>query len=194
MLSQLLLAFRIEFDRESPAPLMLSANTLRVLGEKPVRVAEIPILTGGSPETTGIGWQIKPYVVVAPDPDAARGKVVWLSPRGLAAQQAYHRLVLEIEKRWEAKFGAGVIRMLRDSLEKLFNRSAGGAPLIAEGLVPAPRTARAGSQTASLGRRSVGAARQRMRDMVAQTEAFVRDPSGALPHHPLWDMNRGFGP
>jgi hypothetical protein len=33
-----------------------------------------------------------------------------------------------------------------------------------------------------------------MRDLVNQTEAFVRDPLGTLPHYPLWDMNRGFGP
>jgi hypothetical protein len=33
-----------------------------------------------------------------------------------------------------------------------------------------------------------------MRDLVAQTEEFVRDPAGTLPHYPLWDMNRGFGP
>lgn len=36
LLSQLLLGFAIEFDRESPAPLGLSANTLRILGEEPV--------------------------------------------------------------------------------------------------------------------------------------------------------------
>ena len=54
---------------------------------------------------------------------------------------------------------------------------------------------RAGDQTPALGRRNVGpAARQRMRDLVAQTEAFVRDPAGTLPHHPSWHMNRGFGP
>jgi hypothetical protein len=47
----------------------------------------------------------------------------------------------------------------------------------------------------ALGRRTVGpAARQRMRDLVAQTAEFMRDPAGTLPHHPLWDMNRGFGP
>jgi mono/diheme cytochrome c family protein len=32
-----------------------------------------------------------------------------------------------------------------------------------------------------------------MRDLVAQTKAFVRDPAGTLPHYPLRDMNRGFG-
>ncbi len=38
------------------------------------------------------------------------------------------------------------------------------------------------------------AAKQRARELVAQTEDFVRDPAGTLPHYPLWDMNRGFGP
>lgn len=85
--------------------------------------------------------------------------------------------------------------MLRESLEGLFDRPTGGAPLISEGLVPPRGTARAGDQAPALGRRDVGvAARQRMRDLVAQTEAFVRDPAVALPHYPLWDMNRGFGP
>jgi hypothetical protein len=62
-------------------------------------------------------------------------------------------------------------------------------------ILPSQLTARAGDMAPALGRRDLGpAARQRMRDLVAQTEAFVRDPAGALPHFPLWDMNRGFGP
>lgn len=195
LLSQLLLTFRLEFDRESPAALIDCANTLRVLGERPIRAAEIPRLTGGSPETSDIGWQIKPYVVVTSDPAASRGKVVRLSPRGLTAQQTYHRLIWEIEKRWEQRFGHELIGMLRESLEGLFDRHRGGGPLLAEGLVPPAGTARAGDQAPALGRRDVGpAARQRMRDLVAQTEAFVSDPAGNLPHHPAWDMNRGFGP
>jgi hypothetical protein len=27
----------------------------------------------------------------------------------------------------------------------------------------------------------------RKRDLAFQTQAFVRDPAGALPHYPLWD-------
>jgi hypothetical protein len=195
LLSQLLLTFRLEFDRESPAPLEMCANTLRVLGEKPIRVADIPRLTGGSPETTDLGWQIKPYVVVTPDPAASRGKVICLSPRGLRAQETYYRLIAEIEKRWETRFGKEQIGRLRASLQILFDRRSGGRTILSEGLIPPRGTVRAGDQAPALGRRDVGAAaRQRMRDLVAQTEAFVRDPVGALPHYPLWDMNRGFGP
>ena len=195
LLSQVLLAFTIEFERESRAPLWLCANTLRVLGEKPIRESDIPRLTGGSPETSGIGWQIKPYIVIEPDPAAKRGKVVRLSPRGLAAQQAYRDLNAAIEKRWEANFGKARIARLRDSLRELFVPRSGDRLLLSEGLVPAEGTVRSGAETPALGRREVAtAARQRMRDLVAQTEQFVRDPAGTLPHYPLWDMNRGFGP
>jgi hypothetical protein len=188
LLSQLLLAFQIEFDHESPMPLVHCANTLRVLGAEPIRAAEIPRLTGISPESSDVGWQIKPYVVVASDPAAKRGKMIWLSPRGLLVQDAYYRLIGKIESQWEQRFGHEVIDAIRESLEGLFSR-------IAEGLKPPPGTARAGDQAPALGRRDVGpAARQRMRDLVAQTEAFVSDPAGALPHFPSWDMNRGFGP
>jgi hypothetical protein len=195
LLSQLLLTFRLEFDHESRTPLALCANTLRVLSDKPIRVSELPRLTGTSPEMGGIGWQIKPYVLVESDPLASRGKVVRLSPPGLKAQQAYAVLTTGIEKRWESRFGKDTIDNLRNSLLAMLERRLGDKPLLSEGLMPPKGTVRAGDQAPALGRRNVGsAARQRMRDLVAQTEAFVEDPAGALPHYPLWDFNRGFGP
>jgi DNA-binding MarR family transcriptional regulator len=189
LLSQLLLAFRVEFDRESPVPLILCANTLRILGEAPIPVGEIPRLTGGSPETSGIGWQMKPFVVVEKAPDGSRGKVVRLTPAGLKAQRKYRELVGEIEQHWGARFGEDQIRRIHEGLKELF------VERIAEGLVPAKGTMRSGEPRPALGRRDVGtAARQRLRDMVAQTELFLHDPANSLPHYPLWDMNRGFGP
>lgn len=196
LLSQSLLAFRLEFDRESDASLDLCANTLRVLGEKPIRESELPFLTGGSPETAGLGWQHKPYVIVERDAESTRGKVIRSSPRGLRAQQTYHLLVTEIEGRWQQRFGKSLIGRLRESLERLFEPPGPGGPsLLAEGLVAPPGTARAGQQTPALGRHDIGAAaRKRMRDLVTQNDAFLGDPAAALPHYPLWDMNRGFGP
>jgi hypothetical protein len=185
----------MEFDRESRAPLALCANTLRVLGESPISVSAIPRLTGASPETSGIGWQSKPYVSVEPDPAAKRGKVVRLTPLGLRTQQTYHQLITQIEKRWETSFGSDRISRLRESLRELFVPRLGDRLLLAEGLIPGAGTRRAGGQAPALGRREIGsAARQRTRDLVAQTEMFLRDPAGTLPHYPLWDMNRGFGP
>jgi hypothetical protein len=96
---------------------------------------------------------------------------------------------------WEARFGREKTRRLREALLKLFVARVGDRLLISEGLAPEEGTVRAGKQAPALGRRDVGAAaRQRMSHLVAQSEMFQRDPAGALPHYPLWDMNRGFGP
>ncbi|MGA2046584.1 MAG: hypothetical protein ABSG96_02780 [Terracidiphilus sp.] len=195
LLSQLLLAFTMEYQRESRVPLWLCASTLRVLSDQPIPESEIPHLTGCSPETSGIGWQIKPFIVVESALPPRRGKMVRLSPLGLLARKDYYNLTAAIEKRWETQFGKQKIRRLRESLSGLFVPRGGERLLIAEGFIPPEGNVRSGAQTPALGRKDVGAAaKQRMRDRVAQTALFIRDPVGALPHYPLWDMNRGFGP
>lgn len=191
LLSQVLIAFAMEFERESATSLALCANALRVLGETPIPEKDIPRLTGSSPETAGIGWQLKPYIVVSADPAKGRGKLVRLSPRGLAAQQNYYRLAAEIEKRWALRFGKRAIQALHEALNGILSAEHGERLAIVEGLIPPAGTVRAGGAAPALGRRDIGsAAKQRARDLVAQTEAFVEDPAGALPHYPLWDMNR----
>ena len=195
LISRLLIAFKLEFDRESRPSLGLCANTLRVLGEKPIRVGQIAHLTGTSREMSDIGWRLKPYVVVESDPTAKRGKWVRLSGAGLAAQATYRRLVAEIEERWEQRFGRDQVRELRERLLGLFMQREGDRLLLSEGMVPPQGVVRAGEVVPALGRKTVGvAARQRARELVEQTESFVRDPGNALPHFPLWDFNRGFGP
>jgi hypothetical protein len=177
-----------------------------VLGPTPVPLSEIPRLTGASPENGDIRWQAKPFVAVEPDPAERRGKVARLTPLGLKVQRKYHKLVREIEDRWEARFGGENIRSIRDCLESLFAaRSVEGRPLLEEGMVPAEGTVRAGEQAPALGRRDVGsAARKRMRYLVAQTEMFVRDPANApaalslVGYKPgiraveLWQVSSGF--
>jgi hypothetical protein len=172
----------------------MCANALRVLGEAAIPFGEIPDLTGTSPETS-FGWALKPYVAVEPNPTGARGKVARLTPLGLKTQRRSRELVDEIEKRWEARFGKDKVRRLRGCLSDLFVSRNGDRLLLAEGLIPPEGTVRAGAQAPALGRRDVGAAaRQRRSDLVAQTERFLEDPVNSLPHFPLWDMNRGFGP
>ncbi len=194
LLSQALFAFALSFDRRSDAPLALSANSLRVLGSEPIPEAAIPRLTGSSPETSGIGWPLKPYVAVK-TARAGRGKEVYLTERGRKAQQTYHRLTRGIEKGWADKFGASEIAVLRESLSELFQPANDGSPKIREGIVPPPGVPRSGSPAPSLGRGTLTAvARQRAREMARQSQDFLQDPAAALPHYPLWDMNRGFGP
>jgi len=189
LLSRVLLAFALDFERDSQTPISLCANTIRVLSDEPIPESEIPKRTGCSEETAGIGWQHKPYIIVERDPARGRGKFVRLSESGIRAQQEYHRLARDTEETWKKRFGTAT-KGIRESLTTLLKRGE-----LSEGLKPPSGTTRAGAQTPALGRFDIGpAARQRKRDSVIQTEAFVRDPAGALPHYPLWDMNRGFGP
>lgn len=184
LLSQTLLAFAIEFDRASLATLAISANVLRVLDLDGVRVSDLPKLTGCSPETTAIGWRLKQsgFVIEAPDPAARRGKIVRLTERGRHAQLAYPRLAGQIEDRWAAPD-------LRERLEKI------RTPVLAEGLILPAGVIRSGVEAPAVGRGEIGvAARRRTRDVIAQTRAFIADPLRTLPHYPLWDMNRRFGP
>jgi hypothetical protein len=189
LLSRVLLAFALDFEHEFQTPISLCANAIRVLSDEPVPETEIPKRTGCSDETAGIGWQHKPYIVVERDPARGRGKFVRLSEAGIRAQQEYYHRTRDIEEKWKKRFGAAAGEV-RESLTTLLNRDE-----LSEGLKPPPGTARAGARAPALGRVDIGpAALQRQRDLVIQTEAFVRDPAGTLPHYPLWDMNRGFGP
>jgi hypothetical protein len=196
LLSRVLLMFTIEFNQRSRVPISVCANTIRVLStDVGVRLGDLSRLTGCSPEASDIGWFLKRFVAVGPDPGGKRGRVATLSPAGLNAQKTYHRLTGEIEKDWELKFGATAVGKLRSSLETLLAQRKDGRSVIASGLVPPDGTIRAGCASPALGRRDVGvAAKQRGRDSVEQTKLFVSDPEGSLPHYPLWDMNRGFGP
>jgi hypothetical protein len=197
LLSRLLLAFASEFEPRSDAPLAQCANTIRVLSEEPTPEAELPRLTGCSPENCGFGWQLKPFVAVGPDPAAKRGKALRLTARGLLAQQQYGLLTAEIGHGWEKRFGKEQVNGLRSALLKLFDLEGNGPHplLISEGLVAPQGVVRAGDPAPALGRMvAASAALKRMRDLVAQTEAFVADPVRALPHYPMLDMNRGFGP
>jgi hypothetical protein len=195
LLSQVLQAFAHDFNLRSKTPLALSANALRVLGVKPVPESDISRLTGSSSETSGVGWQLRPYIAISAHSAAKRGKAVRLNQRGLQAQRNYYRLTAQVERDWEDRFSAERVRSLRESLLELFREDREGRPLLAAGLVPPPGTTRSGAPAPALGRKRVAAAaRQRARQMVAQSEQYQRDPDAALPHFPLWDINRGFGP
>jgi hypothetical protein len=113
----------------------------------------------------------------------------------LEAQRNYRQLVRTIEVEWEKEFGVSTVSGLRNNLQELFALRDGERPLMAQGLTPPSGVVRSGACAPALGRKIVAAAaRGRAREMALQTEAFVRDPARALPHYPLWDMNRGFGP
>ena len=140
LLSRVLLAFAIEFERESDLSLAISANVLRVLDESGVRIQDLPLLTGVSKEAIQMAMGVlekKSVVVVEPGPNGSRAKVARLTNKGKEAKAAYHHLLGIIEQRWRERFGEDNLRALREPLEGLVEPGAPVSPLF-RGLEPHP--------------------------------------------------------
>jgi DNA-binding MarR family transcriptional regulator len=122
LLSRVLLAFAIEFERESDLSLAIGANVLRVLNEKGVPVRDLPVLSGVSKEAIAMALGVlrkKGVVVVEQGSAGDRTKVARLTPKGLEARGAYRQLLGIVEERWQVRFGKDTIRTLRELLERL---------------------------------------------------------------------------
>jgi DNA-binding MarR family transcriptional regulator len=131
LLSRPLLAFAIEFELESDLSLAISANVLRVLNEKGVRVRDIPLLTGVSKEAISMALGFlrkKRLAVIEPDPAGSRAKIARLTAKGGAAQDAYIELVAIIEERWKTRFGGEMVRALRRVLQRVVSDPAACEP------------------------------------------------------------------
>jgi DNA-binding MarR family transcriptional regulator len=146
LLSQVLLSFTVDFERESTISLPISANTLRVLNESGVRVRELPHLTGVSKEANSMSagfLERHGCVVVEADPSASRGKVVRLTSKGRKAQDKYRRTLGATEEHWVEEFGEDRVVQLLQSLERLVGEPNGQRSPLLEGLQPYPEGWRA---------------------------------------------------
>jgi DNA-binding MarR family transcriptional regulator len=102
LLSRVLLAFAIEFERESELSLAISANVVRILDGKGVRVQDLPALSGVSKESisTALSFLSKRgFAKVDPDPGGTRAQVARLTPSGREAQKLYGQIVQVVEDR-----------------------------------------------------------------------------------------------
>ena len=141
LLSKVLQAVTLDVEHRPDLPLRLSANAVRVLDDRGVRVRDLPALTGiaemgidNSLSTLGKGG----YVTVAVDPAVGRARLARLTAKGHQVQGSYRQRTGEIERDWETRFGQQAVAAVRGSLEAL----AGGgtsrdSPLFA-GLKPYP--------------------------------------------------------
>jgi DNA-binding MarR family transcriptional regulator len=170
LLAKVLLCFAIEFEFDWKVSLAVSANVLRILGEKGVRVADLPRLSGLSKEAVAFatGWlERTQHAVLEPDPKAGKGKAIRLTAKGKAAKRAYSERLATIENRWLERFGAAQIAALRDSLLGILHKKDGEEWLLGQAMMPSPEGWRARPP------------------YLARTLAFVADPAGSLPHFPM---------
>ena len=178
LLAQTLLAVTVEYESESSLSLAISADVVRVLDERGVRVRDLPRLSGVSKEaiSMALGFLAKRgCVTVAPDPDEPRTKRARLEPKGTKALEAYNSLVALIEERWKVRCGVNSYLALSQSLQSFIDRTNGDSPLLSEGLKPYPTGWRASQP------------------YLTQTNAILTSPADALPHYPMV-LHRGGWP
>jgi DNA-binding MarR family transcriptional regulator len=177
-LARVLLAFTIEYERQSDLSLALSANFLRVLDGADVAVRDLPRATGLSKEAASmsVGFLIRRKLATfEADPTKPRTKLVRLTQRGADAALAHRSRVADVEDGWRTRLGARKVGDLRRALDAVLTAPGRERPALSDGLVPPPTGWRAWKQ------------------YVAKTEAFVADPLNALPHHPMV-LHRGGWP
>jgi DNA-binding MarR family transcriptional regulator len=166
LLSRVLVAFAVDFERESDLSLAISANVLRVLDEQGVRFQDLGRLSGVSMELikSSVGWlEKRHYLVIERDRTARGAKLVRLTAKGQKAQAAYRQRIRAVEDHWVSRFGKKNIDNLRGSLERLVGNPAAQSSPLFEGLEPDPTGWRAA---------------------VARPEA--------LPHYPMVTHRGGF--
>jgi DNA-binding MarR family transcriptional regulator len=172
LLSHVLLAYTIDFERESELSLPLSANFVRVLDETGVNVRDLPLLASVSNEAWSMALRFLAktgYVVV--EVDSGETKLARLTPKGREAQEGSRRLHAEVEKRWEARFGADAVRNLRTALMGIVDQR----DALSRGLQPHPGGWRGSKR------------------YLAHSRAMIDDPGSGLPQYPLV-LHRGGWP
>jgi DNA-binding MarR family transcriptional regulator len=151
LMSHVLLAFALDFDRESDlslgiytadgvSRLAVSANVLRVLGDQPARAAGVPARTGVAKMAVD-NWlgslEEHRYLASGRDPAGSRFRVATLTSRGLHARDVYHRWASTVEDRWAQRFSAQPVRELRNSAGRLVTAPGDSSPLW-RGIEPYP--------------------------------------------------------
>jgi DNA-binding MarR family transcriptional regulator len=164
LLSKVLLAYTLEFERVSELSLPLSANVVRVLDEDGMLVRDLPLAAGVPKEATAMALTFlakKGYVGV--EDTSVSTKRVGLTRHGREAQDAYRRLQAETESQCEDEFGADAVRRLRSALQRVLDQRDG----LSRGLEPHADGWRASKR------------------YIEHTRAMIDDPRSALPHYPM---------
>jgi methyltransferase (TIGR00027 family) len=134
LLSRALVAFAAGFGQQSGLALPASANVLRVLDERGVRVRDMPDRGGVSKEAVSMALGLlrrRGLAEVVAVPAGGRWQVARLTGSGTAARRDYRDAVATAGQRWRDEHGGQVIDPLGTALERL-------APSLPLGLRPYP--------------------------------------------------------
>lgn len=122
LLSQVLAAFAIDYERERLGHLSVVSNFLRLVGDEGVTLGRAQALGGVS----GNGKTLHERhldVVVEPGRTHDKGRRVYLTPKSRRMRDAYPHLVTEIEQRWCEEYGdpVGAMRSALNAMGEQFD-------------------------------------------------------------------------
>ena len=123
LLAQTLLAYTLEFERESDLSLPLTANFVRILDGAGLDVSKIPAISGVSREATSMALRF----LTKSGHVSLVARQARLTPRGRDAQAAATRRHAAVERAWDTK-------PLRTALQAALDQRA----QLSEGLRPYP--------------------------------------------------------
>ena len=144
LLAKVLLAFALDFERESEISIAIYANLLRILDDSGIRVRDLPSMSGVSKESLSMAMGIlrkKSFAVV--ESHSKLGKIVRLTATGVLLQAECRNLLAKIERDWDGRFGPGMLAELREPLVKLAGDGTQRGSALFEGLEPYPEGWRA---------------------------------------------------
>jgi DNA-binding MarR family transcriptional regulator len=118
LLSQVLVAFAIDYEREAFDSMATAANVLRLMGDEGVPLRQLP--PGAAVTGTGkSGLERHGKLVVERDPTNPRRKLARLTVKARRTRDAYAPLIADIERDWQARYGQELIHTLRAALEPI---------------------------------------------------------------------------
>lgn len=107
LLSQVLAAFAIDYERERFGSLPAASNFLRFVGDDGMTLGRARVLGG----VTGNGKSLHERhrdVVAEPGRPRDMGRRVFLTPKGRRVRDAYPNVVVEVEDRWRKQYAAAI--------------------------------------------------------------------------------------
>jgi hypothetical protein len=170
LLAQALLAYALDFERDSELSLTLASGFVRIL-EPGLLVRDVPDAAGVSKEATSAALTalVKGGHAVVTGTSAGTKRVM-LTPAGAKARARCAKVHARVAREWAGCYGDGEVRGLTAALERILEH-----PRLTEGLRPDPSGWRA------------------TRPYAARTEALLAAPRALLPHHPVV-LHRGGWP
>jgi DNA-binding MarR family transcriptional regulator len=141
LLSKLLRTLAATFEQDSPVSLAIHANVMRLAADSDMRVSELPARAGVSKEAVAVAisfLQKRGLATVKRLPSGSRSNSLALTAKGRAAQEAGNRRMASIEGQWTTALGAGQIKALRGSLERLAGDGTAASPPLFRGLAAYP--------------------------------------------------------